>query len=182
MKPFIYLFFILGLVYSCKPPKPPLQPPGVKSDVPNLFPTEKDYPKEFLISGEYTLTKGKESLQFNSENEDLYCYYSLIADSRHPDEDIIPLRFRLYDQNNKLLRVGLPKVQRSFVEEKGFTEEVTVSTYIPYHKDGVKIKAVLVDDTGKDMKVLAERGILTPEEFRKRPFYQDCHREAGFHR
>ena len=178
MKHFIYLFFILSLAYSCKPPKPLLQPPGVESDVPKLFPTEKDYPKEMKISGDYVLTKGKESFKFN--NEDWYCYYSLIADSRHPDEDIIPLRFRLYDQNNKLLRMGLPKVQRPFVEEKGFTEEVTVWTYIPYHKDGVQIKAILVDDKGKDLKVLAERGILPPEEFKKRFFYKDCYREVGF--
>ena len=181
MKYFIYLFFILSLSYSCfKPPSPPLQPPGVESDVPKLFPTEKDFPKEILITGEYTLTKGKESFKFTGGSKDLYCYYSLIADSRHPDEDIIPLRFRLYDQNNKLLREGLPKVQRSFVEEEGFTEEVSVWTYIPYHKEAVKIKAILVDDEGKHLKVLDERGILTPEEFRKRVFYGDCYREVGF--
>ena len=184
MKYFVYLFFILSLSYSCsKPPSPLLQPPGVESDVPKLFPTEKDFPKEIHISGEYTFTNKNKDFQFDSENEDLYCYYSL--DSRYPDEDIVPLRFKLYNKENKLLHERLPFTsERRFIVElyKKYPDKdtITVWTYIPYHKEAVKIKAILVDDTGKDVKVLAERGILPPEEFRKRFFYQGCYRQVGF--
>ena len=180
MKFFLCPLLILGSMFfiSCK--EYPLPDPSEIPSTENPYKPEIDLPKEIQITGEYILTKGKESLQFNSEDEDWYCYYSLLADSRYPDEDIIPIRFRLYSQDNKLLRESLPKVQRSFIEEKGFTEKVTVWTYIPYHKDGVKIKAILVDDEGKDLKVLDERGILAPEEFRERSFHNDCYREVGF--
>ena len=184
---------MLSLAYSCfKPPRPPLQPPGVKSDVPKLFPTEKDYPKEMRIAGKYTFTKDNKSFQFESENQDWYCY-RMENHINPPDEDIIPLRFRLYDKDNKLLYERLPftnEGRRELIIEfkerlKKYPDEIkedtaTVWTYIPYHKEGVKIKAILVDDEGKDLKVLAERGILPPEEFRKRFFYKGCHREVGF--
>ena len=187
MKYFVYLFFILSLSYSCfKPPSPPLQPPGVKSDIPNLFPTEKDYPKEIRILGKYTFTKKNKSFQFNSEDQDWYCYK--IKNYINPsDEDLVPIRFRLYDKDNKLLHERLPFTNeggREFIIELNgkYPEKdtVTVWTYIPYHKEAVKIKAILVDDEGKHLKILAERGILIPEEFRKRFFYEGCYREVGF--
>ena len=193
MKYFVCLFFILSLSYSCfKPPSPPLQPPGVKSDIPNLFPTEKDFPKEIKISGEYILTKENKNFQFNSENKDWYCYK--IKNYINPsDEDLVPIRFRLYDKENKLLHERLPFTneagRRSIIKfnkklkeyPKVAKEETnTVQTYIPYHKEGVKIKAILVDDEGKDLRVLGERGVLPPEEFRERVFYGDCYREVGF--
>ena len=147
---------------------------------------EKDLPKEIKISGKYAFTKGNKSFQFNSEDEDWYCYQ--IKNYINPsDEDLVPLRLRLYDKNNKLLHERLPFINeagREFIIElhKKYPEEntVTVWTYIPYHKDGVKIKAILVDDEGKDLKVLAERRILSPEEFRERFFYKGCYRQVGF--
>ena len=185
MKPFVYIFLILCSVFLmfCIEEYPVIDPSNIPTDIQakeDPYKREINLPKEILITGEYTLTKGKESFKFTGGSKDLYCYYSLIAHHRYSDEDIIPMRFRLYNKNNKLLRDGLPRVQRSFVEEEGFTEEVSVWTYLPYHKEGVKIKAILVDDEGKHLKVLDERGILAPEEFRKRFFYEDCYREVGF--
>ena len=204
MKYCIYLFIILNLVYSCKPPKPPLQPSGVKSAVPDLFPTEKDYPKEMRITGKYTFKKNNKNFHFKSKDLDSYCYD--LGDNKYLDEDLIPIRFRLYDQDNKLLHERLPVIstskRSSIIRSKErlnryppdirslyFAQDqiekmkeiiATVWTDIPYHKEGVKIKAILVDDTGKDVEVLAERGILPPEEFRERFFYQGCYRQVGF--
>ena len=156
---------------------------------------EKNLPKEIRITGKYTLTKNNKSFQFESEDQDWYCYY--LRDNNYLDEDIVSIRFRLYDKNNRLLHERLPILSNSgrrFIIEfkervekypdkiKEDKEIATVWTHIPYHKDGEKIKAVLVDAQGKDLKVLAEREILAPEEFRKRSFHEGCYREVGFRR
>ena len=155
---------------------------------------EKDLPKEIRITGKYTLTKNNKNFQFESNSLDWYCY-KIENHINLSDENIIHLRFRLYNANNKLLHERLPftnNVGKKYItkfqerikkypnEEKEETNEVWA--YIPYHKDGVKIKAVLVDDEGNHLKILAEREILAPEEFRKRSFYEDCYREVGFRR
>ena len=162
----------------------------IPHDKEDPYKPETNLPEKIRITGRYTFTKNDKNFQFESENQDLYCYKvkHYIGKS---SEDIILLRFRLYDIENKLLNERLPftsgrrtitefqeKIEKQPNEIK--KENVTVWTYIPYHKDGVKIKAVLVDDTGKDLKVLAERGILSPEEFRERHFYKGCYRQVGF--
>ena len=167
MKYFVYLFFILSLSYSCfKPPSPPLQ---------LLCPPEKGYLKRIGISGTYTFTKGAESFQFNT-------WYSYGTESyTNFSADLIFLRFRLYNKENKLLRERLPFISEekaSFIrhmEEFSLEKIVRIRAYIPYHKDGVKIKVILVDDEGKDRRVLAEKSIISPEEVevRKR-FYEAC--------
>ena len=191
MKVIFYILFILSSVFfiSCEkeytthdinsidiqPTEKPYNP-------------EKDLPKEIKVYGKYTLTKNNKSFQFDSEDRDWYCYK--IKTYTYPsDEDIVSIRFRLYDKNNKLLHDRIPftnETGRKFIMElyEKYPEDkiVTVWTHIPYHKNGVKIKAVLVDDTGKDLRVLAEREILAPEEFRKRSFYEGCYREIGFRR
>ena len=156
----------------------------------DLYKPKIDLPKKIRITGKYTFTKNDKNFQFESKNQDLYCY-----EVKHyigiSSEDIIPLRFRLYDIENKLLYERLPFTsgKRTITEfqerakkqpDEIKKENVTVWTYIPYHKDGVKIKAILVDDEGKDLKVLAERRILSPEEFRERFFYKGCYRQVGF--
>ena len=190
MKHFFYVFLILCSVFliSCEENYSIADP----SDFPKDFNLKEDpykpeinLPKEIKISGEYTFTKKNKSFQFNSEAQDWYCYK--IENYINPsDEDLVSIRFRLYDKNNKLLHERLPftnEVGREFIE---FNEKYPqmdtfrVWTYIPYHKEGVKIKAILVDDEGKHLKVLDEREIATPEEFRKRVFYGDCYREVGF--
>ena len=196
MKIFFDTLIILSSVFliSCeKCPLPEL------SDIPSkegsYKPPGKDLPKEITIFGKYTFTENNKSFQFESEKQDWYCYE--IAHHIHlSDEDIVPLRFRLYDKNNKLLRAGLPFTydeERELIKE--YPEEIraetaTVWTYIPYHKEGVKIKAVLVDDTGKDVKVLAERDILLdvkvlaekdlllPEDFNKKLTLPGCRRQT----
>ena len=192
MKSFFNILLLLCSVFliSCeKYPLPDLSDIPPKEDP---YKPEKTLPKEMQISGKYTLTKNNKAFQFNSKDQDWYCYK--IAIHINPsDENIIPLRFRLYNKDNKLLYERLPftnNVGRKYItkfqerikeypDEK--TEEINeVWAYIPYHKEGVKIKAILVDDTGKDVKVLAERGILPPEEFRTRFFYQGCYRQVGF--
>ena len=191
MKPFFYVFLILFSVSLVSCEKHP-----IPSDIPHQedpYKPEIYLPKSIQISGKYTLTKENKNFQFDSEEEDWYCYYSLIEDNRHSDEDIIPLRFRLYDENNRLIherpgftnnvgRKYITTFQKSSIEEEGFTEKVTVWSYIPYHEEAVKIKAFLVDDRGKNLRILDEREILLPEEFRKRKFYEGCYREVGFHR
>ena len=207
MKLFFNLFLILCSMFciSCKTEYAPPDPSKPISIPPKEDPykPEINLPKEMQIVSEYTLTENNKSFYFESEDQDQYCYD--FGDNKYFDEDLVPIRFRLYDKNNKLLREKLPILSNRslIIEFKEIIKEYppdtrsldlapegiekikkgvsnTVWTYIPYHKEGVKIKAVLVDDTGKDVKVLAERGILSPEEFRKRPFYQGCYREAGF--
>ena len=193
MKPFLYVFLILCSIffiscekeYSISDPNSIYIPPREGPYKPEI-----DLPEKIRITGKYTFTKNDESFQFESENQDLYCYkvkhYIGVS-----SEDIIPLRFRLYDTKNKLFYERLPFTsgRRTITEfqerakkqlDKIKKDTVTVWTYIPYHKDGVKIKAILVDDTGKDLKVLAERGILPPEEFRNRFFHKGCYRQVGF--
>ncbi|MCZ0933446.1 MAG: hypothetical protein OXJ52_09900 [Oligoflexia bacterium] len=190
MKAFFKILLILCSVFliSCNK-KYAVLDPSEPIDIPpqeDPYNPEKDLPKEMRIVSEYTFPKREEKLEFINTDKDLHCYDSLIANNRYSDEDLIPVRFRLYNKNNKLIRESLPFTSgRRFITElfKKYPEDktVTVWTYIPYHKDGVKIKAVLVDDTGKDLKVLAERRVLAPEEFREgRLFYQGCYRQVGF--
>ena len=195
MRLFLYVFLILCSMffiscereYSISEPNSIHIPPREDPYMP-----EKKLPKEMQISGKYTFTTTNKSFQFDSTDEDWYCYKSLVEYSGHPDEGIIPIRFRLYDEDNKLLRERLPftneasksSIIKFFQKTKRYPDEIkedkaTVWTHIPYHKDGVKIKAILVDDEGKDLKVLAERGILPPEEFRERFFYKGCYRQVG---
>ena len=200
MKPFVYIFLILCSVFLmfCIEEYPVIDPSNIPKDLKELKPKEDPYkreinlPKEIQISGEYIFAKNNKNFQFNSEDQDWYCYK--IKNYINPsDEDLVPIRFRLYDKDNKLFHERLPfinegrrRVITEFKERvKKHPDEIkedraTVWTYIPYHKEAVKIKAILVDDEGKDLKVLAERGILAPEEFRKRFFYEGCYREVGF--
>ena len=187
MKPFLYVFLILYSIFfiSCKK-KYSISDPNSIYIPPREDPykPEKNLPKEMRISGKYTFTKNNKNFQFNSEDQDWYCY-KIRNRINPPDEDIVPLRFRLYDKNNKLLRESLPVTSgRRFIEEfnkriEKYPNEVKEEnnrfwtfTYIPYHKEGIRIKAILVDDTGKDLKVLAE--------FRKRFFHKGCYRQVGF--
>ena len=187
MKPFFYILFSLFSVFLISCEKYPVAP-SESIDIPHKkdpYKPEINLPKEMRISGKYTFTENNKNFQFESEDQDWYCYYSIITDSGYTDEDIVSIRFRLHNKDNKLLRESLPVTSgRRFIielnEKYPEKDTVTVWTYIPYHKDGVKIKAILVDDKGKDLKVLAERRILPPEEFRKRFFYKGCYREVGF--
>ncbi|MCZ0932665.1 MAG: hypothetical protein OXJ52_05910 [Oligoflexia bacterium] len=171
------------------------------------YKSETDLPKEIRITGKYTFTENNKNFYFENEDQDSYCYY--LTDNKYLDEDLVSIRFRLYDKNNKLLHERLPILsnsgRRSIIEFKEKIKKyppnirslyfvpdeikkikegiaTTVWTHVPYHKDGAKIKAILVDDQGKELKVLAERGILPPEEFRKRSFYEGCYREVDFHK
>ena len=209
MKPFFDILLILCSIFliSCKK-EYAIPDPSEPIDIPHEedpYKPEIDLPKEMRITGKYIYTESNKNFHFESWDEDYYCYE--LGNHKYLDEDMVPIRFRLYDKNNKLLQERLPVLsnsgRRSIIEFKErvkryppdirslylgpdeiekITKEhkTTVYTYIPYHKEGVKIKAVLVDDQGKDFKVLAEREILPPEEFRKRPFYKDCYREADF--
>ena len=200
MKPFVYIFLILCSVFLmfCIEEYPVIDPSNIPKDLKELKPKEDPYkreinlPKEIRIFGIYTLTKNNKSFQFNSENQDWYCY-KIECYINPSDEDLVSIRFRLYDGDNKLLHERLPftnETGRRFITKfnerlKNHPDEIKeetnrVWTYLPYHKEAVKIKAILVDDEGKHLKVLDERGILTPEEFRKRFFHKGCYREVGF--
>ncbi|MCZ0932344.1 MAG: hypothetical protein OXJ52_04225 [Oligoflexia bacterium] len=196
MKPFfnILLIFCSVFLISCEK-EYAIPDPSEPIDVPHEedpYKPETNLPKEIKIYGKYTFTRNNNSFQFESEDQDWYCY-KMKTYSYPSDEDLVSIRFRLYNKDNKLLHERMPFTNnngREFIVEfeekiKEYPEEIKVNTakvwtYVPYHKDGVKIKAVLVDDTGKDLKALAERGILPPEEFRQRFFYQDCYRQVGF--
>ena len=189
MKPFLHIFLILCSIFfiSCdkdysvtKDPNSIYVPPREDPYKPEI-----NLPKEIKISGKYTLTKENKNFQLNSEDQDWYCY---TRRTPFTSESIVPLRFRLYNKKGKLVSEGLliggeglvSEFNKDVVSFPNMKTEVTIFSLIPYHKDGVKIKAILVDDEGKDLKVLAERGILPPEEFRERFFYKGCYRQVGF--
>ena len=187
----LYLFFILSSVFfiSCKKEYAVIDP---YSDIPpkEHYKPEKNLPKEMEISGKYIFTKNNKNFQFNGEDRDRYCYeYKEHDYDKYPSrESIVPIRFRLYDKDNELLKERMPftseqgmatittfPVLMEIYPDKMVEKTVRIWTYIPYRWDGVKIKAVLVDDEGKDLRVLAERRVLPPEEFRKRSFYRGCY-------
>ncbi|MCZ0932342.1 MAG: hypothetical protein OXJ52_04215 [Oligoflexia bacterium] len=183
------ILFILSSVFliSCKKEYSIADP----SEFIDILPEEDPYkpeinlPKEIRIYGKYTLTKNNKSFQFEKENKDKYCY---TKSSSFTSESIVPLRFKLYNKTGKLVSEGLPVGGEGLISE--FNEriihfpdiktKVTIFSSVPYHTEGVKIKAILVDDEGKHLKVLAERRILTPEEFRQRFFYKICYMGEGF--
>ena len=190
MKIVFNIFFILSSVFFISCEKEYTTHDIDSIDIPpkeDPYKPEKTLPKEIRISGQYTLTKNDKVFQFELEGKDKYCY---TKSSSFTSESIVPLRFRLYNKSGKLVGEGLPiggeglisEFNKRIINFPDIKLEVTIFSSVRYHKDSVKIKAVLVDDQGRDLKVLAEREILTPEEFRKRSFYEGCYREVGFRR